>query len=1287
MPKVPGACCALILSCAIFPATTIQAKEKPIPPGLKIERNNTPLQQSLNSVQSKIEAKLEKAKNHPDQDKKDKCLKAVNESDPDKRDRAIAKFCDVMQTKKNKDAQEEPLSDHNGKKIGKKIKTEHTIYLGHPRNRYIDDPPPGVDPERWDDIKYTGRPTLHMAGADPKTNPSSIRVRNATLSASDGINDDHDCIDRVTQDHFGGVTVPNGDAQSCFDSAGVLKVTLEFNSDDHTCQHIATEKTFSAEQCETFGATSLLELIDEDNSEGASLNVDDDLDGVIDEDGPNLDTADSACERAHGVRNPKSEACDFTGSVNKTVQDQLNAHDKVKFFKTNAAGECDSTDAEGQYECGQEPREVVVEETLAVRCPPNSEYIEDAADGVGRCKIPVANPKFAATSIFDTTRSMTPDAMMGFTFAPPALEWGINETWRVCFIWCVDVLSIRFGYEFDVAAGLRLPVRVTIDGIPEEALAGQTRTLNTSLEPLDYTVGEYTRFCHDHNLDRDWWISDCDRFAFPEFLEAMLPQQWFPPADRQGSEFVAHSVVFAGLKITVLGIPVVNYAIDSNVDIPAICTLNNIFKKIKDGDATEWLDTLMTFGENLDSEAGRLNATKFLRALESTHTNCSSFTTPWGYKDGNLRQFPFLESSITIPSDCISAKFQKVGSKEMKMCTGLAVSIYGATLGLGLELKPEAGSKKIITTAAITGDALQSSSTISYVPEESAPFFDVTFDNYTEGTDTARITLDDFVYHLDTFQVQVNGLVELGGILSFIGKVATIPLITVNFIPDGVYIPIPQHPGTGPIEITVPVINYALKVDAYPQSTDPNVRVDDDTLIIQPGTPGLFEIKMQNEGTAVDSMVNTRFELSNQPTTGTNYIFGINKNNDFDCESLTTPKIHYVGDPSDGNPDDCFDAQGNSRTDRKELIDEDGYIPGAGNTVEARDDDHDGIADEDPVDVWNASLSSTTISDVPAHSTSTNSLALSVTPFKHPLTKPGFYPVKIVADSDHAKLYNLNEDDPLHIRRTDAFDVVKIQVQSFYDPQVVVFLDAGAVDSMKPGGSTTFVVEAVNGGNVPDRYSMKVDFIDSDTSNCTLTSNGAKPECPYRALVTEIDLAWTKLAEFDTVFPPTGDFQSLGNARDKLPFSVPADWMGMADTVYDFKLTGTSNADPTAKAEFLAHLTILATKQSMTRYLNLEIAEFMAEIEKADAAGIRSKGVQPVMLHPVTMMTTKALEQILAGDLGSASKSLSSATKVMEAVVRMVAGSSLPEPYGVDWNARAAAILADMTKAQSSMIQ
>ena len=195
--------------------------------------------------------------------------------------------------------------------------------------------------------------------------------------------------------------------------------------------------------------------------------------------------------------------------------------------------------------------------------------------------------------------------------------------------------------------------------------------------------------------------------------------------------------------------------------------------------------------------------------------------------------------------------------------------------------------------------------------------------------------------------MKVNGIIELGGILSFIGNVATVPLIELG-IDLGTGFPIPQHPGTGPVSIDVPVTNYALSIDASP-----------DTLLVRPGVPSAFGISVRNEGTTTDTIDNFKYTLSNRPLSGGSFGKLFSHNNDFDCLDDTT-KAHYFGNPYDGKADECYDANGNPLSGRTEQVDEDGVgdsKTGDGSNYD-QDKDGDGIANEDPGgDDWIASFS------------------------------------------------------------------------------------------------------------------------------------------------------------------------------------------------------------------------------------------------------------------------------------------------------------------------------------------
>jgi hypothetical protein len=65
-------------------------------------------------------------------------------------------------------------------------------------------------------------------------------------------------------------------------------------------------------------------------------------------------------------------------------------------------------------------------------------------------------------------------------------------------------------------------------------------------------------------------------------------------------------------------------------------------------------------------------------------------------------------------------------------------------------------------------------------------------------------------------------------------------------------------------------------------------------------------------------------------------------NDDNDCTDSATQTLHFIGDPTDGVLDDCYDATNTVRGDRLELIDED--------PLDGLDNDGDGLNGEDPVD-------------------------------------------------------------------------------------------------------------------------------------------------------------------------------------------------------------------------------------------------------------------------------------------------------------------------------------------------
>jgi len=277
---------------------------------------------------------------------------------------------------------------------------------------------------------------------------------------------------------------------------------------------------------------------------------------------------------------------------------------------------------------------------------------------------PAAAPFAAVPYASQSDGEQTEHAMMGFTFAPPAIEWGYRIQEEICiFGFCFEIFYARIGYEFDLALGLRLPIEVDLDDIPQSpVLAGEEVSLSTSIEPVDFTVEQYRAFCEQHDLDSDWFISDCERFAFPDLLDAMNPL--IPAADKDGDELVAQYTVFAGIVVRLFSIPLINWAIDSSVDLPAICTL----LKIKNELGGKTLLDLLEFGKDLAKDRD------VIQAVKNQLANCGSFTTPYGFEPDplnplldRLRAFPFtgeFPCGPTVRTRCARKSWSPSGARS-----------------------------------------------------------------------------------------------------------------------------------------------------------------------------------------------------------------------------------------------------------------------------------------------------------------------------------------------------------------------------------------------------------------------------------------------------------------------------------------------------------------------------------------------------------------------------------------------------------------------------------------------
>jgi hypothetical protein len=1062
----------------------------------------------------------------------------------------------------------------------------------------------------------------------------------------DGINDDGDCVDRVTGKHLG--------AAACYDASGALRATLE--PLEGGCRHVESGATFEGDPVD--GAedacydsagvlkTTLAPLIDEDDGEP----VDDDDDGEFDEDGPGAPPPGFQADCRQLGRNaglPDSHVdamvtadggCDLTPVIVKKVNEKVGK----KAFQTDDPGAPPEDEDAPPIEYGAETRAVDLTEEVTITCDQGMELDDATGQCIESTQVTALAQARAQLLAPAATGSVRDDAMMGFTFVPPRVRWGLFYKEEVCFWFfgCFTLFEAKIGFDFNIGVGFRLPVEVNVSGVPAApVLAGSQVALDSTLMPLDFSAAEYESFC----LGQSPPMGDpayCRRFSFPN---ALVPAQ--------GDEFALRLTAFAGIKIVVVEIPIINWGVDVDADVSEWCSLGLAWLNMEDVAA------------ELPGQGGDIG-----KAITAAGYNCGTYTTPFGKdEDGEPRQFPLMSFfDQMIRADCAEAFARGetiiVGGETIPLCTGLILGIPGASLGLGLGAQLELGSDLVEAEQTASGDGRLDtvSAPVRYrksanEPDASVALAPVTVDNYDdrEFADDALVRLGDFTYCLNTFSVRVKGQVMFGGILTILPDFDEFTIYRFTLpTGDACVIPIGQHSRTNDTLIRVPVENHALEVIVETQPGDPNA-VDQKTLKIKPGEFGDFLLGGRNLGSVADTFDNFSLALSN--------------------EIQPTGPFHFTIDPDN---------------DHDGRVDEDDFGP-EGQPAAVRDEDNDGVADEDPPDSWRSQpedLPAQAIFGVQPYQTAEHGLTLRISPFAHPSTRPGRYPFEVKADSREARLLDLAAVDPSGHRRLGASDVGFIEVIAFRDVRLAVTPPEAA---LKPGLSQPYAVEGSNMGNEPDSMTLTVDFRDSNRESCGLADLGSGPGCPERAWPTRIDPGtWTTAGSLPDHFGPLEplEFGAAGFA-----VTVPREWEGMRDTTYEFEVEVESpgrGLDPPVSRAVVVRHAVVATKESMTRYIRHEVLELIAAIEAANAGGVRTGGLQPIAVHPVLQKVDQALALVLSGDLGKASGPLSSGVKVVEAFLHALDAveAKVPAELAGDWRSRAEAMRTDLEVAAASMV-
>lgn len=304
-------------------------------------------------------------------------------------------------------------------------------------------------------------------------------------------------------------------------------------------------------------------------------------------------------------------------------------------------------------------------------------------------------------------------AMMGFTFAPPKFEWKKEFSDRTCFDFtylvylhiadwetvlgvpvypnhvhwhsasttiCTEIFYFKIFFNFDIAAGFRLPVEVVFEGIPETVFAGQPFDLQVFLKPKDFTKEEFFRFCdEDTNLRNDPVLSltdklgfgdSCERFAFENFFysiganedeESLEAVDDFNLRNTVTGEIIPIDGDEAVLKIK-LGGGVVLKLFNRIVDVCAVLGQASGFKCVYGFNVDGGIQCTM---RNIKKGSSELVADLFLQDYPEKFTdrlkvldwNCASFPTPIG-----VNQFLF-GIPFSIPSDCGTIKSLQWGKE------------------------------------------------------------------------------------------------------------------------------------------------------------------------------------------------------------------------------------------------------------------------------------------------------------------------------------------------------------------------------------------------------------------------------------------------------------------------------------------------------------------------------------------------------------------------------------------------------------------------------------------------
>ena len=370
---------------------------------------------------------------------------------------------------------------------------------------------------------------------------------------------------------------------------------------------------------------------------------------------------------------------------------------------------------DGLYTYGHEPRMLVLEETISVVSARQS------AESAG------------LNSLHSTSTSTTSNIVMGFTFIK-SFDYTIGFKWKVgpC-PFCVTLVESRAGFAMDLNLGLRLPVEVKVT-TPNVLNGNQQYTFNTAITPADFSAEDYE-------------------------------QLGIPPLN--GNEAIANFSMFLGIKVTVIGYPIIDWALDPNIDIIRLCS-------------------------------------------EQSGNDCGNFVTPFGVdENGNPREFPLPD--ILVSPDLTGLKFD--------------IGIF--SIGAGLKIDPDFGSDKI-TADWSANESGEGNGEVIYTAASPAsfdfgPVKTHAFDYHPNASNIVELSLDNYKYHLTRQSVTISYNIQLT-VFRFHFDTSYRDLLSFE-LSDILGEPaIGQHEGTDGVTVKIPIAQTK-------EICDDGIDNDDDGLI------------------------------------------------------------------------------------------------------------------------------------------------------------------------------------------------------------------------------------------------------------------------------------------------------------------------------------------------------------------------------------------------------------------------------------------------------------------------